>query len=294
MQDINIEIKNLQESLKKLIGETSESEYSFLSQIEHGLVSVIATLSEIFEIDQEFSETMEILFRTVNKMSDFINDIEVIGSEIDLIAINAQVKAAHTGDEGAALGVLAGSIQKLSVDAFSLTGGISDSFKSIISNAQSLGLKESFSEDVAYKINSMKTSCENMINSLQEINDSVHSQLKQMNSQVQDLSSDIDLTISTSSIKENVSNYVKQIATDLENLVNDMKVFTSRYGYSSEDVDMNAISAKYTMVSEREVHQSFTEGKIINPDRSDEFTELKPENEPGDDASEFGANVELF
>ncbi|TVM28184.1 methyl-accepting chemotaxis protein, partial [Oceanidesulfovibrio marinus] len=57
----------------------------------------------------------------------FLEDIEEVGSEIELISLNASVKAAHTGEKGKALGVLASSIQQLSQQA----GGRTESVKDI-------------------------------------------------------------------------------------------------------------------------------------------------------------------
>ena len=62
---------------------------------------------------------------TVGEIATFVGDIEKIGEEIKLIALNAQIKSAYTGDEGAALGVLAEAIQRLSIDAIDHTGAVS-------------------------------------------------------------------------------------------------------------------------------------------------------------------------
>jgi len=64
-------------------------------------------------------------------MYGFVSSIEEVGSEIELIAINASIKAAHTGDEGKALGVLAQAIQRLSVEARERTRGVADVLRSV-------------------------------------------------------------------------------------------------------------------------------------------------------------------
>ena len=60
---------------------------------------------------------MDIFLKTTADVSGSVNDIEEIGAEIQLIALNARIKTAHTGDEGAPLGVIAEAIQRLSSDA---------------------------------------------------------------------------------------------------------------------------------------------------------------------------------
>ena len=68
---------------------------------------------------------------TVAEMTEFVSSIEEVGAEIELIALNASIKAAHTGEEGKALGVLAQAIQRLSVEARDRTSAVSEVLRSI-------------------------------------------------------------------------------------------------------------------------------------------------------------------
>ena len=68
---------------------------------------------------------MDSVAETIAGMSESIEAIEEVGAEIELIALNASIKAAHTGEAGAALGVLATAIQHLSADARRQTDAVS-------------------------------------------------------------------------------------------------------------------------------------------------------------------------
>lgn len=71
--------------------------------ISRGLATVTGVLSKCSKTDRELAEIMQKVAQTIGEISGFVTDIEEIGSEIDLIALNSQIKAAHTGVEGAAL-----------------------------------------------------------------------------------------------------------------------------------------------------------------------------------------------
>ena len=68
----------------------------------------------------------------------FIGDIEKIGIEIRMIGLNACIRAAHVGEKGTALGVLADSIHQLSGDTSGLTDAISENLKKVIQAAREL------------------------------------------------------------------------------------------------------------------------------------------------------------
>lgn len=66
---------------------------------------------------------------TIAEMGNFVVDIEDVGAEIKLIALNASIKAARTGEQGRALGVLAMAIQRLSSEAREQTQAVSDALR---------------------------------------------------------------------------------------------------------------------------------------------------------------------
>ncbi len=88
--------------------------------IERSMDGVRAYVGQESEIRTLMTSVVDI----VRDMSAFVNDIEEVGSEIELIALNASVRAAHTGELGAALGVLAIEIQGLSARAREHTSGV--------------------------------------------------------------------------------------------------------------------------------------------------------------------------
>ncbi|HIJ94804.1 MAG TPA: hypothetical protein HPP94_03490 [Desulfuromonadales bacterium] len=83
---------------------------------------------------------MKKVAQTICDIAIFVTDIETIGSEIDLIALNAQIMAAHTGSEGAALCVLAEAIKRLSDEAIHQTDSVASILKKIHSATELLSV----------------------------------------------------------------------------------------------------------------------------------------------------------
>uniref|UniRef100_I2Q1J4 Methyl-accepting chemotaxis protein n=1 Tax=Desulfovibrio sp. U5L TaxID=596152 RepID=I2Q1J4_9BACT len=88
-----------------------------LVRMEAGIGTVKAELGDFATQGEALGGIMDSVAETIAGMGGSIEAIEEVGAEIELIAINASIKAAHTGEAGAALGVLALAIQGLSADA---------------------------------------------------------------------------------------------------------------------------------------------------------------------------------
>ncbi len=93
---------------------TKVSGRSFIDEVESGLEIVSATMTEDqFAVD-ELASSLRQISENIRKMRSFMDEMAEVGSEIELLALNSRVKAARTGG-GATLGVIAESIENLSV-----------------------------------------------------------------------------------------------------------------------------------------------------------------------------------
>lgn len=114
-----------------------------LARLEAGVATVKAELGDFAAEGEALGHNMDSVAETVSGMSGAIEAIEEVGAEIELIAINASIKAAHTGSAGAALGVLALAIQRLSADARRQTDAVARILGKITSASR--GLQENAS-----------------------------------------------------------------------------------------------------------------------------------------------------
>ncbi len=90
---------------------------SFIVDIQQGLNNVSNSLINNNNLGLNFFRSISKVTNTINSLAGFINEIGEVGSEIELVSLNANIKAVHIGKDGATLAVIAGEIQKLSIDA---------------------------------------------------------------------------------------------------------------------------------------------------------------------------------
>ncbi len=109
-----------------------------LARVESGIATVKTALGDFASQGEALGTIMDSVAGTISGMGDSIEAIEEVGAEIELIAINASIKAAHTGEAGAALGVLALAIQRLSVDARRQTDAVAAILKDIFNASKTL------------------------------------------------------------------------------------------------------------------------------------------------------------
>jgi len=90
-------------------------------------------LSAYGAANRELSAVMNSVGDTLQDMSAYSGDIEGIGAQIRLIALNAIVKASHMGLEGASLAVLAEAVHNLSVETCERTGTVGETLRLVLS-----------------------------------------------------------------------------------------------------------------------------------------------------------------
>lgn len=136
-------IREIGQAIASLPGQGGNASDSPLAKVKSGIALVKEELGEFANQGEALGGIMDSVAGTIAEMGESIEAIEEVGSEIELIALNASIKAAHTGQSGAALSVLATAIQRLSADARRQTDAVSKILGDI-SNA-SKGLQETAS-----------------------------------------------------------------------------------------------------------------------------------------------------
>jgi methyl-accepting chemotaxis protein len=287
----------------KMTGSAEDAGNSFLCNMEDRLSFILSALHEYGQANHELSDAMNSIAGAINDMSTFVNDIEKTGVAIKLIALNAIVKAAHIGEKGAALGVLADAIHHLSFETDLQTRVISDTFKSIEISAQQLGAGvdsqdgklDSTADHMAVDLGVYKCT-------LGEVNERIVSQLAVMDNAGKDLQREIEVTTTGISVHHTVAGVSESVASELESMVAEWRLLANAVvdsGNEDRKVELlKALEDSYTMNSEREVHHSVT---VSGTSESLECTHVPHmEGKDRDNAEEdkteeeFGENVELF
>ncbi|BCS53730.1 chemotaxis protein [Geobacter sp. SVR] len=271
-------------------GAAGSSGHSFIEEMRRGLSAVTAVLARCAQSDRDMSATMKSVAETIGQITGFVTDIEDIGSEIDLIALNSQIKAAHTGTEGAALGVLAEAIKRLSVDAVAQTESVSQILIRI--NEETGHLFEDAGDDdqiSAARITALEEDLTKVLVTLEHMNAEQEEQLSALNGKVLSLGRDIERTTSGINAHEKAAAMTGEVLATLE----EIKVQAREREPASTEFKNNLrhLQERYTMQSERHIHEAIAKSRAGGAGREPVAVQR---TEPNGSEAEFGDNVDLF
>ncbi|QJT08288.1 methyl-accepting chemotaxis protein [Oceanidesulfovibrio marinus] len=266
----------------------SESGVSTLDAIEAGLKDVMKAMDDFAEQGESIGQIMVRVADTVTEMTHFLEDIEEVGSEIELISLNASVKAAHTGEKGKALGVLASSIQQLSQQAGGLTASVTDILGRIGEASTHLKSNAEAFMDTS-QVTDIVTRIEQILAGLRRIDDEVDSVFDNIRQQGRDLGTSIESFNSSMTFHKEVCENLERGAVVLSSLRDEATDIVPQDKDESRPERLEKMLARYTMEAERLIHQqAFNKEGSCSSDGSG-----GEEGACSDDAEAWG-DVELF
>lgn len=263
---------------------------SFMEKMTRGMTTVTTVLAECARSDRNMTHTLARAAETMREVAGYVADIQGIGTEIDLIALNAQIKAAHTGREGAALGVLAEAIKRLSVESISQTETVAASLLEIDRFTTALFQDTSReTEHLGGRVSELERVMGGIMTALGSMNSELADLLGALVAHVNELGSDVEQTVSAIDVQLRVRDMAMAVNSELDSIVS-----RSRELEPASQEFMNNLrhmEERYTMESERRIHEAIARkrsGGTADPE--------VPAREGSTVASdsEFGDNVDLF
>lgn len=250
-----------------------------LASMNATVVEIASHFEQLAEQGEAVGEVMVAVADTVVEMTAFLEDIEDVGAEIELIALNASIKAAHTGDLGKALGVLALSIQRLSHDAGIQTGDIAEKLQAIAGSADVLRSHAQAYLDTR-QADAMTNDLADLMKQLSLVQGKADSLLGIIESEANSLTNDINTLSRGITVDKTVGDALRVAQSELESIASDLG---GEKGEGAVELPgaLQVILERYTMESERAIHRNL----LVDSDDGQDIELF------GDD---FGGNVELF
>ncbi len=269
-----------------LMGNSGTAEKSLLNTMEQEMHQVIRILQSCDQADQELSGAMNKVTGTMHEIGGFVSDIEAVGSEIDLIALNAQIKAAHTGAQGAALGVLAEAIKRLSLDAVTQTEAVSSTLLAINAITATMSDRSFLNTDSdTRQVSVMEQEARQIISALSVINQTLLQQLSSLASAAESLADEINCTTAGTHVHEEIRQETEHAVQTLEQIYSEARGLVPA---SNEFRDnLRHMEQRYTMDSERMIHEMLAARHGVK-------LSLQKQQESSGSGSEYGDNVDLF
>ncbi len=285
-------LNNLIQGISEIVTETEKVAWAsdidglgFMEEIDKGITTMIRSLDENIAQQVRLTDTVASVSEMVSEMSLFIQEIEHMGQNLQLIALNARIKAAHIGHEGAALDTISGGIYELSKNSRNDTKTLSDMLGAIVSTAQG------FDSDLALIQGSQKEQVGNMVENLHGIIDSLHglnenvlSIITRMNSLAESLVVDIHTATKEITIQKEIEGILHEAQESMNSLISEASLLNPGAPADRDKSYLKDFDKLYTMKSEREIHFRHMENAGV-PD---------PHDAQGDSPDELGDNVELF
>ena len=261
---------------------------SFVEVMSQGMAAVTAVLTSCAWADRNMTATMKKVAQTIDEIAAFVADIEAIGSEIELIALNSQIKAALTGSEGAALGVLAEAIKRLSDEAVRQTDSVAETLTEIHAvTAHLLVDAENDEDQLGIRVEGMQDELSEILRTMGRMNSEMLSILSALNEQVFSLTQDVEQTTTVVDVHERTKAMADGVLGDLELIVAQSRRIEPA---SSEfKANLRHMEERYTMESERHIHEALARKRS-----GQAALAVQSVAKAAADDSEFGDNVDLF
>jgi len=275
LRDVARQQSGLSTETRGMAGIADQAGGSFFSEMQKDISVVTAALLDSSQVNRSLCSAMSAVTDTVGEIASFVGDIEKIGEEIKLIALNAQIKSAYTGDEGAALGVLAEAIQRLSIDAIDHTTVVSRTLHEIIVVTQ--GLNSGVCTDTSrleIEVRDMVQGLSSLLDVLKSVNETLLRSLTSMDDAVTHLSGDIDRVTTGITVHRKVAQVLEGAVRGLGGITAEARRIAPPSG---QGANLDELASRYTMHSERKIHESLFDGAQLSgpgPDSFDDNVEL--------------------
>lgn len=285
LEGISKTVDRVVTEVKSLLEQDNETDGGgILESIERTTDDAVESMLRLTGSADELGAMMKSVAGMVGEITAFVEEIEDVGAEIELISLNASIKAAHTGEEGRALGVLASAVQTLSYEAMKTTQAVSEVLLKIAEVSEAL---ESRSDNLleTETLKNILAEQQEHLRRMRAVGEETTDATRKVGASGQSLSQDITQLVTDIDFHEHVGSRLGDAA----------ERFSALHGGTSHIVDeavlrkcsesLRNLLSRYTMEEERLIHEKSLQGCEMPGAQSHNET-----NEQQDDWD----NIELF
>ncbi len=256
LNEIGGRLRNISEDIEGLMKVTDKGGTTFFSELEASVASIIDSLRDTGKAVEDLSAGIQSVAGTLHTLTAFVDEIEEIGTEIELIALNARIKAAHTGVEGAALGVLAEEVKNLSVHGRNQTVLISKGLQDIGALSVDLNIGTGYTKDTAIQeTEEMVREMNHVLRSFEKSDLRVLDSLRQMDNMVASLVAGIEGVEANCTVHDRAAAVIDQCISGLRSVVSGCTNPSAALRTEEHKDYLKSLEHKYTMSKERDIHK---------------------------------------
>lgn len=234
--DGNMRMDEIIDDFKNIKTETKIN----LNSTHDGIKSVSDRTTEANDKMVEVEETMNIMARQSERISETINIIVDIADRINLLSLNASIEAARAGEHGKGFAVVADEVGKL---AFQTTESIKEIEKVLALNNNVTEKGVIVIKDSSAMIKDMISKMAGSTDHIKILQDSLMVEEKYINSIIRQMETNINLSKTIGAGSDEQKNAIESTSNALENLndiVSEMVREINELGQSSKNIMDNA------------------------------------------------------
>ena len=265
-----------------------------IGDIERELAAISDAFAENLVTNRNLTATMLSVTVAMEEITAFAEDINFMGTEIRLIALNAIIKAVQAGRDGVAFSVIAESVKRQSVELCAQAGAVVANIEAINRHIDALHLTLGDERATAGGGDAGALHQERLAATfamLKQFNGSVKQLLAQTDQASAALLQCIDRALVSLDSGEISALLERDVIAGLEQLLRAMGPVALASEGTATVARLDSHAGRYTMGSERKVHQLFAAtlaGRSLVEGAADQATSAVSRG------GMFGDNVELF
>ena len=293
LDDIAARVLEMAAESQTLSGSTEDEKNSFFLQMERGCTFVLDSLSHCASAEATARVTSGTLAGSIDRMRGSIEEVRAMEIEMQRIALNASIRAAHIGVSGDALGVLAGSMRQQASECGERSECLGEALGSMSQAATRLsvqdmppagdgGCQES-GLDQQGGLDEMRSG----VSELHSSSERSFAQIARIIACGARLREDLSATRQGFVVGELFAAAVSRARDMLREIGDRNPSPLPPDGSPAPDLGLHDFATHYTMQSEldvHDVHRGFVPAAVS----------LEPSDSPSTEAGELGENVEFF
>jgi len=277
LTNISEEIGNMSQEAGSVLRNSEGGSNAILKIVEQGIQEISDSLNGTVKTAIDLKSAIREIFKGVAELAEFITDIEEIGSDVELLAQNGLIKAAHLGEEGATLSTLADAIQTLSYKTKSSVEEISEGLKEIglLTNKIIIGSSSDDGKEMAEMIILQAQSVLGQtVHVLSEINIDAIKNMSVVEERAKKLKQEIGDLIDGISIAKKF----EEAFSDIFDVFNNLFSVLETAGLEGAGDDMRILEKlrdNYTMQREHDIHNAYLNGSENTSNQQDDDSNIE-------------------
>jgi len=274
-------------SLLRVSDEVSENRYAIVLS---ALQSIAVHLEKTGNTHLSTANNLTEVNDGIQKVSVLVEEIEFIGEEMQLLAINAAVSAAHAHQQGAGLDVIAQNIQDVAEEACQYALCLAQQCATITEHARHLQAVEQDNPSGAGGVRSLLEEAQERMANLETSHTQLVALAEKVDHDACDLSHEVALIVSTLNIGRLFQEKLSPVLSRFNELSAAVEENLSETDNTNLEILFNELELCYTMASERQIHQGF----IGSQEQSAEELAKQEDEWAANRHHDLGDNVDLF